>query len=213
VYVPTSATLAMFPSSRCGLNVQHSTNLRHLNSKREKRGTVQLRLMISIISALLLISCGGGDSSSNNGGNGGGGGGGNGQVQTPTVVSVAEGQTASGVNITVPTGTPAINAEVLGVTGTSGGRAQNTGDRIQQGTTGRVLMFGKGLSGSLDVTISGPADIQISNIVSRTATDGTAGLSFDVTVAADAALGARTVYLRSSSDQITSFTGGLEVIP
>ena len=77
----------------------------------------------------------------------------------------------------------------------------------------KVLIFGPGLDGSMNVTISGPADIVISNIRSITATDKTPGVAFDAAVSPVAALGARTVTLRATNDDITTFTGGLEVIP
>jgi hypothetical protein len=162
----------------------------------------------------LLVACGGGSSSSNNsGGSGGGNNNNTGEVQAVVPVTVAQGQTVTNVNITVPTGTSTINAEVLGVTAvSSGGSAQNTGDSVKRGAVARVLMFGKGLSGALQASISGPKDIDISNIASRTATDGTPGVSFDINVHSDAALGARTVILQNTSGQITTFTGGLEVI-
>jgi len=170
-------------------------------------------LVLGLLPAIVMTACGGGGSSSTPP-PGNGGGNNTGEIQTPTVVTVAEGQTVSGTNITVPNTAPTLNAEMLGVTDVgSGGTAQNTGDAVRRGTTGRVLMFGTGLFGSVTVTISGPSDIQISNIVTRNATDGTPGVSFDVVVDPNAAIGARTVYLRTSTGQLTSFTGGLEVIP
>ena len=177
---------------------------------RSLRGNVRL-LALGALSAILMTACGGDDSSpppGNGGGNNGG------TIQAPVTVAVADGQAISGTNITVPTGTSTLNAEMLGVLPVgSGGSAQNTGDRIQRGATGQVLMFGRGLSGSVTVTISGPSDIQVSNVVTRTASDGTQGVSFDVVVDPSAALGARTVFLQSGTTQLTSFTGGLEVIP
>ena len=177
---------------------------------RSLRGNVRL-LALGALSAILMTACGGDDSSpppGNGGGNNGG------TIQAPVTVAVADGQAISGTNITVPTGTSTLNAEMLGVLPVgSGGSAQNTGDRIQRGATGQVLMFGRGLSGSVTVTISGPADIQVSNVVTRTASDGTQGVSFDVVVDPSAAVGARTVFLQSGTTQLTSFTGGLEVIP
>jgi hypothetical protein len=180
---------------------------------RSLRGNVRL-LALGALSAILMTACGGDDSSPPPPPGNGGGGNNNGTIQVPVAVAVADGQTVSGTNITVPSGTSTLNAELLGVLPIgSGGSAQNTGDRIQRGTTGQVLMFGTGLSGSVTVAISGPADILVSNIVTRTATDGTQGVSFDVVVDPNAALGARTVFLQSGTDQLTSFTGGLEVIP
>jgi len=155
----------------------------------------------------LLTGCSG----TSNGGTttGGGGGGGGGAVGQAIIVNVSGGQTTSGVDIVVasPASSPTPNAENLG----TGNSASNTGATIPQGTTATVLLFGPGLNGSMQVTISGPADIAISNIQSITSTDNTPGVSFTAAVAGNAALGARTVLLRDSKDDITSFTGGLEV--
>lgn len=131
------------------------------------------------------------------------------------MVQVAAGQTASGVNISVPapSGTPP-NAVDLGVAGLTGSAsAFNTGDVIHRGATMRVVMFGPGLTGDMQVTILGPNDIQISNVRGTTSTDGTPGIAFTAAVSGNAALGARTVVLQTSSGNITAFTGGLEVVP
>jgi hypothetical protein len=93
------------------------------------------------------------------------------------------------------------------------GTASNSGDIIHQGSTMKVLLFGAGLNGNMTVSISGPGDITIANIRSITSTTGTPGIAFDATVRAGAALGARTVFLKSANSDITSFTGGLEVVP
>jgi hypothetical protein len=131
-------------------------------------------------------------------------------------VQVGAGQTVGGIDINVPT--PASsngpNAELLGVSElNSATTATNSGATIRRGATMKVVLFGRALSGSLRVTIGGPQDITVSNIRSVTASDGTAGIAFDATVSGGAALGARTVYLRSANDDITAFAGGLEVIP
>jgi hypothetical protein len=169
---------------------------------------------IFVLSVLLLltgaIACGGnGGTIVSGGGGGGGNGGGGGAVSQPVIVNVSGGQTTSGVNIAVasPASSPVANAENLG----TGNTASNTGTTIAKGTTATVLLFGPGLSGSMQVTISGPGDIDITNIQSITATDNTPGISFTAAVAGNAAPGARTVLLRNSKDDITTFTGGLEV--
>ncbi len=77
----------------------------------------------------------------------------------------------------------------------------------------RVVLFGPGLTAGMTVSILGPSDIQISNVQGTSATDNTPGLSFTATVAPNAALGARTVVLQASNGDITTFTGGLEVVP
>jgi hypothetical protein len=77
----------------------------------------------------------------------------------------------------------------------------------------KVLLFGQGLSGNMTVSISGPGDIAVSNITSISSTTGTSGVAFNAAISAGAGLGARTVFLKSANGDITSFTGGLEVIP
>ena len=72
---------------------------------------------------------------------------------------------------------------------------------------------GPGLSGDMKVTIRGPADIDIAELTSITSTTGTAGLSFIAVANSNAALGARTVILQNAKGDVTTFTGGLEVVP
>ena len=126
------------------------------------------------------------------------------------------GQNSTGVDINVdsPKSSPVVNAELLGVTAlNTGGFASNTGGVIHLGSSMKVMLFGAGLNGAMKVTISGPSDIIIGNIRSITATNGTAGVAFDATVSSGAALGARTVRLQDPTNDITTFTGGLEVLP
>ena len=72
-------------------------------------------------------------------------------------------------------------------------------------------MFGPGLNGNVQVAISGPNDIGVSNLKSITSTKGTPGVEFVITVPGSAAIGARTVFLTNGSGALTTFTGGLEV--
>ena len=135
---------------------------------------------------------------------------------TATVVNVGAGQSVSGVNVvvTTPASSTLPNAEDLGVNPVSGlGMAANTGGSIHRGSTMRILLFGPGLSSSMKVTVAGPEDIAVSSLQGIEATDNTPGVAFTAAVAANAALGARTVYLKGANGDITSFTGGLEVIP
>jgi hypothetical protein len=132
------------------------------------------------------------------------------------VIGLAGGQTAAGVDISVPSpaASPAPNATVLGVAPTGpGGSASSTGDVVHLGSTVKILLFGPGLSGDMQISISGPNDISIQNIRTITATDKTPGVAFDASVSSSAALGARTVILRNAQNDITTFTGGLEVVP
>jgi hypothetical protein len=131
------------------------------------------------------------------------------------VVNVGAGQ-VSGIDINVasPGNANGANAELLGVSDINASTtATNSGAVIHRGSTMKVVLFGRGLSGSLSVSVGGPQDITFSNIRSVNANDGTAGIAFDATVSGSAALGARTIYLRSTNDDITAFSGGLEVIP
>jgi hypothetical protein len=137
-------------------------------------------------------------------------------LRDPIVISVAGGQNVAGVDITVvgPASSSAPNAEVLGVSQpTEAGTANSTGAVIRRGTTRRVLLFGRNLSSATDVTITGPQDITIANVQAITSTTDLPGISFEATVATDAALGARSVILRAPNNDVTTFTGGLEVGP
>jgi hypothetical protein len=170
-----------------------------------------LRWLVLLMCAALLAGCGGGGSTSNPNPPPGGGG----PVSAPVVVTVGAGATAAGVDISVvaAAGTKP-NVEVLGVAPVGpGGTATNTGGTIQRGTTMKVLLFGAGLTGSLEVIVSGPQDFTISNVRNITATDNTPGVAFDLSMNGNAALGARTVLLKASDNDITAFTGGLEVVP
>lgn len=124
--------------------------------------------------------------------------------------------TQQGVDIHVPppASSPAPNAQTLGVTGLGeAGSAFNTGGAIRRGTTRRVILFGPGLSGNMQVSIRGPADIIIRNLTSIQSQGGTPGVSFEAEVSGNAALGARSVVLRATNDDVTTFSGGLEVVP
>ena len=156
-----------------------------------------------------VTACGGGSGGSTSGGGGGGNGGGGGAVGQATIINVSAGQTTTGVDIAVasPASSPTPNAEDLG----TGNMASTTGATISQGTTATVLLFGLGLNGNMQVTISGPGDIAVTNIHAITSENNTPGVAFTAAVAGNAALGARTVLLRDSKNDITSFTGGLEV--
>ncbi len=174
---------------------------------------------IVVVAALLVVlaGCGGSGSSKNPQNtappppNLGGG-----PVTAPAAVSISAGQAVAGINITVlaPASATPPNAQVLGVANPTGpGEAFNTGGTISRGASRRVLLFGPGLSGTMTLTITGPADVTPSAIQTIKATDGTPGVSFNATVAPNAALGCRTVVLQATNGDITTFTGGLEVVP
>ncbi len=77
----------------------------------------------------------------------------------------------------------------------------------------RVILFGAGLNGQMQVTIGGPNDVTVTSITPTQATDNTPGISFIATASSTAALGARTVFLKNANGDMTSFTGGFEVVP
>lgn len=175
--------------------------------------------ILSLAFAVALSACGGVKSTSNGGTavlpTSGPTPGSTAPAGNPIIVQVASGTTVGGVDIAVPApaASPAPNAQVLGVTTGTGGSAFNTGQVIARGANATVLLFGPGLDGSMTVTIGGPTDIQISNVRTIKATDGTPGVAFTVVVSGNAALGARTVFLTNTKGDITAFAGGLEVTP
>jgi hypothetical protein len=136
-----------------------------------------------------------------------------GGVNAPTVVNLAGGQAASGMDIAVslPASSPPPNAQALGATTSSAGSANNTGTIVSRGSTVTVLLFGPGLSSSMQVSISGPSDIGISQIRGVQSTTGIPGIAFQAAIASNAALGARTVILQATNGDVTTFTGGLEI--
>lgn len=170
---------------------------------------VKLWLSTTLFSLVLAaIACGGGSSSKTPAT------GGTSPAGTSGPIIIAGGSTVTGADITVPAApSPALNALVLGVVNitASGGSASNAGASVLRGTQAQVLMFGPGLNGNLQVAISGPNDIGISNIQGITSTKGTPGVEFVITVPGSAAIGARTVFLTNASGAVTTFTGGLEV--
>lgn len=144
--------------------------------------------------------------------------GGTNPVNSPAVVNASAGQTAAGVDVTVlaPAASPAPNAEDLGVAALTGSAsAFNTGDVIHRGATQRVVLFGPGLSGNMQVIIRGPNDIQVSDLssIQSSGSPSTPGIAFTATVSSSAMLGARTVVLQTPQGDVTTFTGGLEVVP
>jgi hypothetical protein len=164
----------------------------------------------------LWTSCSPGHPAGSGGGTtGGGGGAGTGAVTAQTPITLASGQASTGINIVVPApaSTSAENASFLGASTTN--TAFVTGDQVQQNSSATVLIFGQGVSKTMQISFSGPSDITVvpGSAIDVTASNKTPGVQFTVNVAANAALGARTVILRATNDDITTFTGGLEVIP
>jgi len=158
----------------------------------------------------VLAACGGGSSTTTSGGGGGGGG----APGSPSLVTVSAGANASGINISVvsPQSTPTPNAKFLGVNLAQG--ATVTGDTVSRGQgNATVTMFGPGLSSSMKVSITGPGDITVGTLTAVTAQDGTPGVQFPITLTNGSALGARTVLLQDAKNDVTTFSGGLEVVP
>ena len=159
----------------------------------------------------VLAACGGSSSTTSSGGGGGGGG----APGSPSLVTVSAGANASGINISVvsPQSTPTPNAKFLGVNLAQGG-ATVTGDTVSRGQgNATVTMFGPGLSSSMKVSITGPGDITVGTLTAVTAQDGTPGVQFPITLTNSSALGARTVVMQNAKNDVTTFSGGLEVVP
>lgn len=187
------------------------------------------RLSIALLALAVLAGCGGG-SSSNSGGRGSvppPGSGNGGAANPPVVVNVSAGQAAAGVDVDVPApaASPAPNATLLGATAIPAGGGSvsidlsNTGVSVRRGTSYAIALIGDGLSKNnvvsiSSITISGPSDITVdsSSIKGFTTDNGKQGLSFRATIGSNAVLGARTVLLKNPQSDITSFTGGLEVV-
>lgn len=171
--------------------------------------------LLGICLALAAASCGGGGTPQEQPGPGrqpppGGGT----APATPTVLEVAGGQTVTAVDVFVaPATAGAPDAQVLGAAEFDARTASNTGAVVRRGGSWDVLVFGPGLSGDMQVRISGPADIEIRDVHGIESTMGTPGLEFTAVVAGNAALGARTVVLQNAAGAVTTFTGGLEVAP
>jgi hypothetical protein len=168
---------------------------------------------VLLVASIFWTACGGGSSNNSGGGNTGGGGTGGGAVNPPVAVSVSAGQTASGINITVPgpASNPTPNATLVGADGI---HAFSSGDILHQNRTATVIIAGTGLNTSMKASFSGPADITIGPLQSVTFQGGKGtGLSFPATIGPNAALGARTLILQDAKNDITTFAGGLEVVP
>ena len=134
---------------------------------------------------------------------------------SPSLVTVAAGATTSGINISVvsPQSNPTPNAKFLGVNLAQGG-ATVTGDTVSRGQgTATVTMYGPGLTSGMKVSVTGPGDITVGALTAVTAQDGTPGLQFPITLTSSTALGARTVVMQDAKNDVTTFSGGLEVVP
>lgn len=155
-------------------------------------------------------SCGGGSSTPCSGVNcGGGGGGGTLTAQNPVTVTANNATTGVNISVAAPASTTIPDVEFLGADGT--GNAYPTGDFVLVGSTANVLVFGTGVTSTMLVSFSGPADIAIGTPQSITATDGTPGLQFPISVDPAAAFGARTLILQSPNNDVTTLAGALEV--
>ena len=162
-------------------------------------------LWLVVCPMALWSACGGGSSSSNSGGGSGGGTG---------AVSVSAGSTATAnISVVSPKSNPTPNAKFLGVNLAQGG-ATVSGDTVSRAQgNATVTMYGPALSASMKASITGPNDITIGQLTGITAQDGTPGVQFPITLTGGTSLGARTVVMQDSNGDITTFTGGLEVVP
>jgi len=134
-----------------------------------------------------------------------------GELSNANTILVSAGSSTAGVNVTVSPAMGTENATSLGTL--AKGFAANTGVIVHQASAASIVLFGPGLSGSMSVTISGAQDIGVSNVRGMQAKDGTPGIAFDAVIGSSTAIGARTLYLKAANNDITAFTGGLEVQP
>lgn len=156
---------------------------------------------------VLWLGCSNGSSNSSGGRTSGGG-----PVSTPGTVTVSANQTTSGVDIAAVSPASSTAPNVVAV-GTDGMSAFSTGGTVNRGGSATIVAFGTGISNSMQISISGPNDITMGTVTNIVATDGTPGVSFPITVGSNAALGGRTLVFQSTNNDITTFTGGLEVLP
>ena len=134
-----------------------------------------------------------------------------GDTRNDNTIAVTAGSDTAGVDIAVSPAVGTENAIVLGKL--SDGFAANTGTTVHLASATTIVLFGPGLSGSMSVIISGPNDVGISNVRDAQSQTGTPGIAFDAVIGSSSAVGARTVYLKAANNDITAFTGGLEVTP
>ena len=175
-----------------------------------------LRLAWTVALLALLAGCGGISSPAAGGSNPPPASGGSSSPTSPAPVTVTAGQVAANVNIQVPppSSTTPPNLEDLGAGNDCGvSNACNTGDVIHRGATAQLLLFGPGLTADMQLSVSGPDDIVLGAPTATKSTSGTPGLRLTATVNGKAALGARTLILRAPNGDITTFAGGLEVVP
>lgn len=178
----------------------------------------------AVVAVLLLVfsaGCGGGGGSS--AGKGAASSAGpsiGGPVNAPVIVTVLGGGRTSGIDIQppAPASSPAPNAQFLGTrVGPGTITASNTGATIQRNIPTQVVLFGPGLTSTMTITFGGPsADISITSpiqAVTSTGSNPVPGVLFTVLVSPTATLGARSVILRAANNDITTFTGGLEIVP
>ncbi len=181
---------------------------------------MRIRLFPIVLLAITWVGCGSGPGTSTStpappsgsGGSGGSSGGGGG-LTAPVQIHVAANSNTTGTNIVVPNTTSSFNVEMLGVNlvGATQGSASNVGGAVARGASAIILIFGPGLTGSETLAFSGPNDIIITGQQAVKATDGTTGIEFKITVASNAAVGARTLNVTNTNGSASTFVGGLEV--
>ena len=132
-------------------------------------------------------------------------------LATPTPVQVAANVSTVSVDIQVPAVASAINAVSLAVTAVNAGSTYVTdsGVGVRQGNQYWLWIVGTGITPSLNVGFSGPGGITTSG--TPLALQKSVGTIYPITVAANAALGARTIILTDSNSNVTTLAGGLEV--
>lgn len=132
-------------------------------------------------------------------------------LAAPTPVTVAANQNTIAVDIEVPGPASTINVTGVSITEPLVGQtyARSTGVGVRQGNQYWLWLIGSGITPSLTLSFSGPADIAVGGPV--LATQGCPGAIYPITVSAGAALGARSIILQDASSNLTTLAGALEV--
>jgi hypothetical protein len=179
-----------------------------------------IRACLALALCLFLAACGGGGGGTGvtAGGGGGTGGGTNPAATSPPAAPqvVSAGATAVDITVPGPSQTPPSNAQFLGTVppGSTGTVSLfSTGDVVHQSTSPTVLISGPGISATSTVRISGPGDVTVQSQGGITDANNVTqpGIALKLSVAPNAVLGPRTVFITTGND-MTTFTGGLEVV-
>jgi hypothetical protein len=132
-------------------------------------------------------------------------------LAAPTPVTVAANQNTIAVDIQVPAVASTINVTGVAITAPLVNQtyARSAGVGVRQGNQYWLWIIGSGITPSLTLSFSGPADITVGGPV--LATQGCLGAIYPITVSAGAALGARSIILQDANSNLATLAGALEV--